>query len=183
MKVPVPANQCMRLIVTRPVMIITTLHENGVLNAGVYGAYTNVSPTEMVVAIWTGSHTYQNILRSRQFAVNVPPASLAPKLAILAQRVPPSRSELEEAGLTSLPCERIEPEGIAECVAVIECEFATEFDVGAHSLIMGRALGGRVEEDVWTGEGRLDVVKAGICHCVAYPDPIYASFDRVFRAE
>lgn len=183
MKVPVPADQCMRLVVTRPVMIITTLHENGVLNAGVYGAYTNVSPTDAAIAIWTGSHTYQNILRSRQFAINVPPASLAPKFATLAQNVPPSRSELEVAGLTPFPCARIEPDGIAECVAVIECEFAAEFEVGAHGLILGRALGGHVEEEVWSDEGRLDVVKAGICHCVAYPEPHYAAFDRVFRAE
>ena len=183
MKIPVKADQCTRLIVTRPVMIITTLHENGVLNAGVFGAYTNVSPTGIAIAIWQGSHTFQNILRTRECVINVPPSTLAPKIATFASPLPDTESEVEQAGCAPLPSAHVSTPGIAECVAAIECRFVKETDVGGHSLVLVEALGGHVEEDALTEAGRLDVLKSRIFHAVAYPEPVYAEFGRVFRAE
>lgn len=183
MKTPVEASRCTRLLVTRPVILITTLHANGILNAGAFGAYTNVSPTDVAFAIWKGGHTYRNIVRSGEFVVNVPPAGLAPKMAVFAEHLPDTASEVEEAGCTSFDSAHVSVPGISECVATVECKYLKEMDVGAHSLVIGRALGGSAEESVLTEDGRLDVLKARIFHAVAYPEPIYAEFGRVFRAE
>jgi flavin reductase (DIM6/NTAB) family NADH-FMN oxidoreductase RutF len=181
MKTPVEADKCTRLTVTRPVMIITTLHKNGVLNAGVYGAYTNVSPTDFAIAIWKGSHTYQNIVRTEEFVINVPPVDLAEKIDTFAARLPDDRSEVEEAGCQAFESTHVAVPGIEECIASIECKYLQEVDVGAHALVLGRALGGHVEEGVLTSDGRVDVVKASIFHAVAYPEPVYAQFGKVFR--
>ena len=183
MRIPVEASRCTRLIVTRPVVLLTTLHANGILNAGAFGAYTNVSPTDIALAIWRGSHTYRNIVRSGEFVINVPPAGLAPKMGVFASDLPDTQSEVEEADCTACESAHVSVPGIAECVASVECKFLKEMDVGAHSLVVGRALGGSVEESCFTAEGRLDVVEARIFHSVAYPEPVYAEFGRVFRAE
>ena len=183
MRVPVEASGCARLIVTRPVILITTLHSNSILNAGAFGAYTNVSPTDIAVAIWKGSHTYQNVSRSGEFVINVPPAELAPKMSVFAEHLPDTTSEVEEAGCTSFEGEHTSVPSIAECVAWIECKYLQEVDVGAHSLVIGRAQGGSVEDSVLGEDGRLDVIKSRIFHSVAYPEPVYAEFGRVFRAE
>ena len=48
-------------------MIITILHSDCTVNAGTFGAYSNVGPAEIGVAIGRGSHTYANIhSRERQ---------------------------------------------------------------------------------------------------------------------
>ena len=41
----VRGDEAMGYLSTKPTMIITTLHESGIVNAGVFGAYTNLSPT------------------------------------------------------------------------------------------------------------------------------------------
>ena len=182
MKIDVEAGLCARLVVTRPVIIITTLHASGVVNAGVFGAYTNFSPSGIALAVWKGSHTHANMRRAREFVINVPPAELAGKLAAIAADVPETRSELDDAGLTAEPSRHVAPPGVAECVASVEMRLTQEVDAGDHALMLGEALGGRVEQSVWSG-GRLDVLKARVFHSVAYPDPLYAVFARVFRAE
>jgi len=37
--------EAMGYLATKPTVIITTLHESGVVNGGVFGAYTNLSGT------------------------------------------------------------------------------------------------------------------------------------------
>ena len=64
-------------LATKPTMIITTLHEPGIINAGVFGAYTNLSPTQIGIAIATSSHTYDNIIRTGEFTINIPSAECA----------------------------------------------------------------------------------------------------------
>ena len=183
MKTSVEQSRCTRLIVTRPVMIITTLHESGVLNAGVFGAYTNISPTKIAVAVGRGSHTYQNVKRSGEMAINIPPAELASKIEVFADNMPSTESEVEKAGCRPFASEHISVPGIEECVAIVECRYVAEMDAGYHSLVVVEAVGGHVEEDVLDAAGRVDVLKARIFHSVAYPEPVYAQFGEVFRAE
>ena len=75
----------MGFLSTKPTIIITTLHDTGVVNAGVFGAYTNVSPTQVAVAVATPSDTYKfrcSITRplsaDRQVAFAVEPAHSSP---------------------------------------------------------------------------------------------------------
>ena len=49
----VRGTEAMGYLATRPTMFITTLHESGVVNAGVFGAYTNLSPSQVGIAIGT----------------------------------------------------------------------------------------------------------------------------------
>jgi len=182
MKIEVEQSRCGRLIVTRPVMIATTLHESGVLNAGVFGAYTNVSPTKIAVAIGRGSHTYANVKRTREMAINVPPAELATKFDLVAEDIPPTESEVEKAGWHPFASSKIATPGIEECLAIVECAYVDEMDVGYHSLVIVEAVAGHVDDDVLTENGLVDVLKARLCHAVAYPEPLYARFGEVFRA-
>jgi len=183
MKTSVEPERCSRLIVTRPVMIATTLHESGVLNAGVFGAYTNAAPARIAIAIGRESHTYANVKRSRELAINIPPVELAPAIEIFADEIPPDVSEVEKAGCHPCPSRAISVPGIAECVAIVECRYVTEMDMGYHSLVIVETVGGQVEEKVLAPDGRLDVLKARIFHSVAYPEPVYARFGQVFRVD
>jgi len=82
MKIELDKSKAMRLIVTRPVVVITTVHPNGVVNGGAFGAYTNLSPSEIGVAIGKPSDTYQNIKRTKEFVINIPGADLVDSLSI-----------------------------------------------------------------------------------------------------
>ena len=80
----VVGSKAMGYLATRPTMIITTLHESNIVNAGVFGAYTKLSSTQLGVAVGAGSHTYGNIIRSGEFVVNIPGADIVKSIKILA---------------------------------------------------------------------------------------------------
>jgi len=165
--------EAMGFLSTKPTMIITTLHASKVVNAGVFGAYTNLSPTQVGIAIAKSSHTYANILRSGQFVINVPGADLVNSIRILADKIPPDRSEVDEAGLTTKPGITIDTPSIAECVAAVEFAFEKEVPIGFHNFIIGKVLGGWIKQDCLDSDGKIDIFKARVFKDFKYPQPLY----------
>lgn len=169
------------LVRTRPVIIITTLHPDGTVNAGTFGAYTNLSSDEIGIAIGKPSHTYQNIKRTGEFAINVVTRSIAAAAEICAEEVPPSESEIRNAGLTVEPSKKIAVPVIKESVSSIECKFEQELEIGYHSFIIGRCVAGHIEESVMDKDGGLDVVKAEGVFNIRYPEPLYSVLSEPFK--
>jgi flavin reductase (DIM6/NTAB) family NADH-FMN oxidoreductase RutF len=163
----------MGYLATKPTMIITTTHASGVVNAGVFGAYTNLSPNQLGVAASTGSHTYANILRTGEFVINVPGADLVKALAVIAEEIPESRSEVEAAGLTLKDPVTCQTPSIAECQAAVECRFEKEVPIGRHSFLIARVTGGWVREAVRERDGGIDIFKARVLKDYKYPKPLY----------
>lgn len=169
----VRGGEAMGYLSTKPTMIITTLHETGIVNAGVFGAYTNLSATQVGIAIGKSSHTYANMKRTGEFVVNVPGADLVKKIRILADPIPPDRSELDEAGLTPKEGITVETPSIAECAAAVEFAFEKEVPVGGHSFMIGRVTGGWIKEEFLDADGKIDIFKAGVFKDFKYPQPLY----------
>lgn len=172
----VPASQCMRLITTRPIIVVTTLHENGVVNGGTFGSYCNVSGTELGIAIGKPSDTYQNIKRTGEFVVNVLSVRTMKASAVCGESPPATVSEVEQAGLTTAQSKVVAVPRIAECVASVECRYVKELPIGYHSFVVGEALCGWCDEGLIDDEGYFDVVKAEVIHSARYPHPVYAKF-------
>ena len=77
-----------------------------------------------------GHTTYQNIVRTGEFVVNVLPEGLAPLAwAIIAFQ---GQERIDASGLTFLESKRVAVPRIAECTAHLECEFddAVAFESG-----------------------------------------------------
>jgi flavin reductase (DIM6/NTAB) family NADH-FMN oxidoreductase RutF len=163
----------MGYISTKPTMFVTTLHTSGVVNAGVFGAYTNLSPTQVGVAIHRASHTYENVLETREFVINIPGADLVKAIAVLADDIPPEKSEVKEAGLTLKDGITVKTPSIAECVAAVEFAFDEEVEVGGHSFMIGKVSGGWIREDCRDTDGKIDIFKARVMKDFKYPKPLY----------
>ena len=163
----------MNFLGTRPTMIITTLHESGIVNAGVFGSWTNLSPTRIGAAIATTSDTYRNMKETGEFTVNIPGADLVDKMGILARKLPPDRSELEEAGLSPTAGVLLKTPSVAECVAAAEFRFEREVEVGHHSFMIGEVAAGWAREELLDDDGRLDIFKARVIRSFKYPLPLY----------
>ena len=160
-------------LATKPTMIITTRHASGIVNAGVFGAYTNLSPTHVGIAIAKGSHTYANILRRQEFVINVPGADMVKTLAVIADSIPESRSEIEEAGLTCKPGIAVETPSIAECQAAVEFHYERELPVGHHNFVIGTVAGGWIRKSAMDTDGKINIFKARVIKDFKYPEPLY----------
>jgi len=169
-----------KLIRTKPVILIVTLHPDGTVNAGTFGAYTNLSSDEIGIAIGKPSHTCKNIKRTGEFTVNVLTRKIASASEVCAEEIPPDESELDRAGLTAEPSKKVKVPIIKECVANLECRFEKEMEIGYHTLIIGKCLVGYIEEDFIDRDGGLDVVKAEVIFNIRYPEPVYAVLSSPF---
>lgn len=170
-----------KLIRTKPVVLIVTLHSDGTVNAGTFGAYTNLSHNHIGISIWKTSHTCKNIKRTGEFTINVLTKKIASASEICAEELPPYESELDRAGLTTEPSRKVKPPIVKECVSNIECRFEKEIPIGYYSFIIGRCLVGYVEEEFIDKDGGLDVVKAQVIYNIRYPEPFYAVLSRPFK--
>lgn len=169
----VTGSAAMGFLGTRPTMIVTTLHESGIVNAGVFGSWTNLSGTQIGAAIATTSHTYANMKRGGEFTVNIPGADIVKKIATLAAKIPAEKSELDEAGLTAKDGVTIKTPSIAECVAAAEFEFEQEVKIGHHSFMIGKVTGGWARAEFLDEKGKLDIWKARVIRSFKYPLPLY----------
>jgi len=169
----VKGSEAMGYLSTKPTMIITTLHESGVVNAGVFGAYTNLSPTQVGIAIGGSSHTCANIRREGEFVINVPGADIVKTLAVIADDIPPDRSEVEEAGLTLKDGLQLDTPSIAECAAAVEMRFDQEVPIGYHTFMIGKVAGGWIREELLDEDGKIDIFRARVVKDFKYPKPLY----------
>lgn len=160
---------------TRPCMIVTTRHENGIVNAGTFGAYTNVGPEEIGVAIGMRSDTYRNIRRDGEFVINILSIDYAQALELCGRNVPGEQSELDTAHLTTQNGHVVKAPMIREAVAAVECRYWKELEIGYHSFVVGKVLCGHLLESLEDDDGSIDVVKARLPFNVRYPDPLYAT--------
>lgn len=171
--VEVRGSAALKFLATKPTIIITTLHESGIVNAAVFGAYTNLSSEHLGVAIYTEHDTYANLKRTGEFVVNVPGADLVKTFATLASHLPPTESELAAAGLTTKPALTVKTPSVAECVAAVECTFDREVPITSHSFVIGVVTGGWIREDCLDPDGRINIFKARVVKDFKYPQPLY----------
>ena len=164
-------NRCYDLItgvvVPRPVFIITTLGENGGVNAAPFSFCNIVCPFPPILGLAVGRRggrkkdTEVNIGRRGQFVVNLADERLAGKLMITAIDFPPEISEVEASGLTAAPSARVAVPRIAESPAALECTLYRQEEIGrgenVYGFIMGEVLAVHLRDDLWS-EGRVDSV-------------------------
>ena len=177
----VKTSESMGYLSTKPTMIITTLHKSGIINAGVFGAYTNLSPTHLGIAIASSSHTYSNIIRTGEFVINVPGSDIVKSIRILADNIPPNQSELDKAGLSAKQAITIKTPSIAECVAAVEFVFDKEIEIGYHNFVIGQVKGGWIKEEFLDSDGKIDIFKAKVFKDFKYPEPLYVLPGRVIE--
>ncbi|MEM7496590.1 MAG: flavin reductase family protein [Pseudomonadota bacterium] len=146
------AKACYKLVTAsvlpRPVGWITTLNEEGVVNAAPY-SFFNVfgdKPAIMVLGLQhrgdgTPKDTTRNIQRTGEFVVNILTPDLAERMVETAAVYPADRSEAEAVGLTLVPSTLVAPPRLAEAPVAFECRRLAHLSFSAdRELCVGEAL-------------------------------------------
>jgi len=130
-------------VTPRPIAWVSTLGQNGVVNAAPYSFFNAMGHTPPTVAIGILADpvkgykdTARNILDSGQFVVNLVPEALAEKMNITCVSAPADVSEIDMAGLKTVPSNSIAPPRIAESPVSFECVKHTIVNTGAHQAIV-----------------------------------------------
>lgn len=114
-------------VVPRPIAWVTSLSDDGRVNAAPFSAFTFVSTKPPMVGISIGKKvgvmkdTPRNMLARKEFTVNIGDLSLLDQLHLSAQEYPADVSEVEELDIEVLPSLRIKTPRIAKAPVALEC--------------------------------------------------------------
>jgi flavin reductase (DIM6/NTAB) family NADH-FMN oxidoreductase RutF len=148
-------NLLIGLVAPRPIAWVTSMDEEGKLNAAPFSAYNylctdppivGMGVTNRTEARFTPKDTARNIRRTGEFVINVVTDDLLEKMNICATDFPAGVNELEMAGLTTAPSSVVKVPRIAEAHAALECREFTTMEIGRSRIILGRVVAMYVED-------------------------------------
>jgi len=143
------------LITPRPIALVTSMNAMGGLNAAPFSAYNYFAIDPPIVGLgvtdrpgeeFVPKDTAQNIRRTGEFVVNVVTEDIAEKMNICAIDFPAEMNEVEIAGFTMTPSQKVKPPRLAEAHAALECREFTTMEVGRSRIILGRVVAIYVED-------------------------------------
>jgi flavin reductase (DIM6/NTAB) family NADH-FMN oxidoreductase RutF len=143
-------------IVPRPIAWVTTISPDGVVNAAPYSFFNCLSADPPILALGVENKpdrsfkdTAYNIRMTECFTVNIVDRANVEAMAVTAAGVAPEIDELELAGLTAVPGDRVICPRIAEAPVAFECERYLGIAVSsAREIILGRIVRAHIREDI-----------------------------------
>jgi flavin reductase (DIM6/NTAB) family NADH-FMN oxidoreductase RutF len=161
------------LVAPRPIALITSIDEEGRVNAAPFSAYNYLCTDPPIVGIGVTNRpgeghvpkdTARNIRRTGEFVVNVVTEDIAEKMNICATDFPAELSEVELAGFTTAPSEKVKAPRLAEAHAAMECREFTTMEIGRSRIILGRVVSIFIEDQFVDANG--PYVKAEELHAI-----------------
>lgn len=138
------------LVVPRPIAWITTLSSEGRVNLAPFSAFAFCCHKPPMISITVGLHEYDrkgelkdtvvNILRDREFVVNIANRSLLAALHASSAVYPPELSEVEALGLATCESATVRTPRLADAPAALECRLHSTIELGeaGDRIVIGR---------------------------------------------
>lgn len=158
------------LITPRPIAWVSTVDAQGRVNLAPFSFFNGVGtnpPSVMFSPVrnrqGVKKHTLLNVEQTRQFVVNIVSGKTVEVMNQTSADYDYGVSELEAAGLTPVPSQRVSPPRVAEASASLECEVFQLVPVGdgplSATVVIGRVLLVHVSEEVLNADHQIDPEK------------------------
>ena len=145
------------VIIPRPIAWVTTLNEDGSVNAAPFSFFMGVSAQPPRLAISIGAKkgeikdTSRNIIKNSEFVINMVTDSNAEAMSTTSGLYDYGVDELQIAGLSTNESEKIAPPCIKESPVSMECKLEKVVDVGDKNnfLIIGEVVLFHINDDMF----------------------------------
>lgn len=172
--------------VPRPVAWITTVNEEGCVNAAPFSSYNYVATHPPMLAVNITSRdghfkdTARNIRETGQFVVNVATEANLELMHASAAEMPADVSEATALGLELLPSTHVRPPRLACSPIHMECKLDQFLPLGQGSnvLYIGEVVAFHLAEEIYDGR-RVDSVK--LRPVARLGGPFYAALGEIFH--
>jgi len=140
-------------VTPRPIAWVTTLSEDGVVNAAPYSFFNALGhePPTLALGLLAGKGSFKdtatNILATGEFVVNLVSEKNAEAMNVTCIDAPPDVDELALAGLTPAPSHAVRPPRIAESPVSFECRVLSSLVTGPRqTIVIGRIVCAHVDD-------------------------------------
>jgi len=142
-------------VTPRPIAWVTTISEDGVVNAAPYSFFNAFGndPPIVAIGVLSGPGRFKdsatNILATGEFVVNLVSEANAEAMNVTCIDAPPEIDELALAGLTAAPSAAVRPPRIAESPVSFECKILSSLVTGPRqTIVIGRIVRAYVADPV-----------------------------------
>jgi flavin reductase (DIM6/NTAB) family NADH-FMN oxidoreductase RutF len=132
------------LITPRPIAWVTTLNENGSVNAAPFSFFNLFGSEPPLVIFAPGNRaddspkdTARNCQRTHEFVINLVDESLAQAMNRTSSSLPYGVSEVDQDNLATAPSSVVAPPRLAAAPAALECRVHSIQEIGANRLVLG----------------------------------------------
>jgi flavin reductase (DIM6/NTAB) family NADH-FMN oxidoreductase RutF len=155
----------MGTVIPRPIALVTSLSEDGVLNAAPFSQFVVISVEPPLLAfvaheLPTGhKDTVVNVLKSKEYVINTVNETMASQVQQCSVSYPSSVSEVSEVGFNVLPSLHVRPQRIAESHVHFECRLHRAVNFGSEAegtvMIVGEIVVAHTAQGILSGH-RID---------------------------
>jgi len=118
-----------QLVVPRPIAMVSTRDANGAGNLSPFSYYLPITGEPPLVGVTFGrrasdgatKHSYENLLASGDFVINVCSELFADHIESIAKEYPAGMDEAALHGFSLVPAERVSAPAVGEALAHLEC--------------------------------------------------------------
>lgn len=142
-------------VTPRPIAWVTTLSEDGIVNAAPYSFFNVLGhePPTLAIGLLAGQGRFKdtatNILATGEFVVNLVSEATAAAMNVTCIDAPPEIDELALAGLTAAPCDAVKPPRIKQSPVSFECRVLSSLVTGPRqTAVIGRIVRAHVDAAV-----------------------------------
>jgi len=135
------------LIVPRPIALVTTVNELGVVNAAPFSMFNMLGEEPPIVMISVNKHadgdikdTAANILANGEFVVHLADEAIAEQMHACGARMPRGVSEVDAVGFSTHPSRAVKPPYIAQAPVAFECRLWEKLETDSRYIFIGKVL-------------------------------------------
>ncbi len=144
----------------QPTTIVTSCDAEGKANlmTASWAGIVSKTPPTMAISLNQGRKTYDNILATKEFVVNMVPASLAVAADYCGIRSGRDEDKVAGAGLNLEAAELVKVPLLSESPLNVECRFVQEVALGDYRLLTGEILQIHAAQSAFDDHGKMDVM-------------------------
>jgi flavin reductase (DIM6/NTAB) family NADH-FMN oxidoreductase RutF len=142
------------LVVPRPIAWVTTLNEDGQVNAAPFSYFQLMGENPPLVVLGIGRRpdgsakdSFRNIRRTREFVINMVTEENAESMNQCATPFPPNVSEVAALGLKTEPSFMVKPPRLAIAPAQLEARELQTLLIGGNQVVMGEVLVAHIRDE------------------------------------
>ena len=119
------------------------------------------APPMLSISVRPERFSYQPLVETREFTVNVPLASQAKIVDWCGVKSGRDVDKFSEQNLTARTGSQVAAPLVMECPLNLECKVKEIIKLGSHDMFIAEIVAVQVSEDFLTGSGRLDLERNG----------------------
>ena len=155
------------VVTPRPIAWVTTVSPAGVVNLAPFSFFNAFGANPPVVVFSptlrrdsSKKDTLLNLEKLGEFVIHTAVADLAETVNLTSKEIPPDESEIELAGLATVPSVKVRPPRLQDAPAALECVVKQIIPCGtgpiAANLVIGEVVMIHIADEVLDGKGGVD---------------------------